>query len=104
MERNKQCSRNVEIKNGNMLLFFFFKLREGGVPGIAKMPTKERHSRFQYATSSSSSVLNSVAAVKECHSTLHLYVSNCDASSVSHRGRQHADHTNREQYASRCFE
>lgn len=56
------------------------------MPGIAKMPTKERHSRFQYATSSSSSVLNSVAAVKECHSTLHLYVSNCDASSVSQRG------------------
>lgn len=53
------------------------------MPGIAKMPTKERHSRFQYATSSSSSVLNSVAAVKECHSTLHLYVSNCHASSVS---------------------
>lgn len=80
-ERNKQCSRNVEIKNGNM--FLFLKLGEGGVSGIAKMPSKERHSRFQYATSSSSSVLNSVAAVKECHSTLYLYVSNCHASSVS---------------------
>lgn len=46
------------------------------------MPADVRH-KFHFAASSTSSEHTTVAAAKECHSTLHLYVNNCHVLSVS---------------------
>lgn len=75
--QNKQCRGNVEIKQET-----YKSVGEGVcVSSIAKMPAEVRH-KFHSAASSASFEHTTDAAAKECHSTLHLYINICHASSV----------------------